>query len=122
MTTLSSELDDWTDDLGVAMSLRATRDPGTIFPPCLFVGFPEGIKATVGDSVTVDLPVYLVAPAEGGKASGDYLLDALPLFLDTVKPVPPLVEPDVLVIDGSEYPCLRTIVRVYADQAPPTTP
>jgi hypothetical protein len=71
--SLSTDLDSWAAAVASATSIPATRDPDLVHPPCLFVGLPEILSATL-TAVTVQVPVWLVADGVG-KPAGDQLLD-----------------------------------------------
>lgn len=73
--SLSSDLDTWASGVASATSLTCTRDPDLVHPPCLLVGLPEILSATL-TGVTVQVPVWLVADGVG-KPAGDQLLNAI---------------------------------------------
>jgi len=75
--TTGSELDTWTAALGAAVSMRATRDPDQVHPPCLFVGVPDVVQSPLVGGNIIDIPVYVVAEFTGKQAL-DAVLDALP--------------------------------------------
>lgn len=81
--SLSTDLDDWQDAVAEATGLRVTRDPSTVYPPCIFVSITDATAGTLTRH-ELQLPVYLIAPGPG-KPGGDWLLDGLFDFLDAIK-------------------------------------
>jgi hypothetical protein len=114
--TISTDLDDWADDLALVTGITVTRDPDKVIPPCIYVGMPDGIQATIGEQIALDVPVTLVAPAPSGKASGDWLLDNILTFLDALdRPGQATVQ----TLPGTDFPSYQTFVRLHFTPEPP---
>jgi hypothetical protein len=77
---LNEALDHLATTLEAGMQLRVTRDPGSVIAPCVFVDFPTVKQATLA-AATMQVPVYLVAPAPGDLRASTWLLDNTPKFL-----------------------------------------
>jgi hypothetical protein len=113
--SLVTDLDDWTDDLGTALGLDATRDPAKVNPggaddkPCLFVQLPE-VEAFTLPMITAIIPVYLVA-AGAGKQAGDQLLTYLPDVLVALERK--AATPETLNIDGVDFHAYLIPARLY---------
>lgn len=118
--TVSTDLDDWAAPVEAALGVPVTRDPATAVPPCVYVSMPDATTVTVGEVLALDLPVYLVAPAPGGKDAGDWLLDMLPAWLTAVDSRQ--ATPENVTIDKSDYPAYRTTARVHLTGVYPPTP
>lgn len=107
--TLSADLDTWADALATATGLTVTRDPARIYPPCLYVGLPEIVAATL-PTVQARVPVWLVA-AGAGKQAGDQLLDSLLTALAGVEDT--AATPTVLAIGDVEYHAYAMNARIH---------
>jgi hypothetical protein len=112
--SLSSDLDTWAATLDVN-GLPVTRDPARVYPPCIYMELPESVSGTL-PSLTLDVPVYIVAAGEG-KQAGDQLLDNITAFIEATK-VKQLT-PETLSISQTDYHAYKATVRVYLDTTPP---
>ena len=116
--SIATELDEWTDALGTAVGILATRDPDLIHPPCLFVGLPEAVTAPISAAVW-ELPVYVVGDGPG-KQGGDGMLDLLPtVFAATGQQI---ATSATLTAGGATFPAYLLTVPVRTDNAPPAPP
>lgn len=116
--TVTDDLDTWAAPIEAALGVPVSRDPGTAVPPCVFVSMPDATTVTVGEVMALDLPVYLVAEGDGGKLSGDWLLNMLPAFLtatDTRQ-----ARPSVASLAGVDYPAYLSTPRLHLTGLYPT--
>jgi hypothetical protein len=116
--TVTDDLDTWAAPVEGALGIRVDRDPATATPPCVYVAMPEAQTVTVGEVLALDLPVFLVAEGDGGKLSGDYLLNMLPAFLTAVDARQ--ASPVTVQVVGSEFPAYQTTVRLHLTGIYPT--
>jgi len=117
--SLSADLDAWAAEIGTATGIPATRDPGAVFPPCVYVGSPTATLVTVGDVIALNIPVWLVGPSPGNKANLDTMLDLLPTFYGYGTPDPIEARPETLSIDSGDFPAYAV---TYQRHFAPTTP
>lgn len=120
--TISSDLDTWTADLATKTGLPVYRDPDKVLPPCIYIGFPDAATVTIGETIALDFPCYLVAAGHAGKTAGDWLLDNLVGWLTALARTD--ATPESVTVDGIELPSYRTTVRLHITPAapPPPTP
>lgn len=90
MTTYAAMLDELVVDVGKALGLPATRDPGVVASlvasgnGCVFVGFPTHIGRLLAGP-NLDVPISLVAPAPSDLRAVNWLLDHIDALVDFSK-------------------------------------
>lgn len=100
---LNEALDQMVAQLHMALNIRVTRDPATVVAPCVFVDFPT-INTSTLQAATMQVPVYLVAPAPGDLRASQWLLDNTPKFLAALAVREATPRP--LVLAGTEHPAV----------------
>lgn len=118
--TISSDLDTWTAGIATKTGLPVYRDPDKVLPPCIYIGFPDAATVTIGETIALDFPCYLVAAGHAGKTAGDWLLDNLVGWLTALARTD--ATPESVTVDGIELPSYRTTVRLHITPDAPTPP
>ena len=106
---LNTALDDVTTKLQTLMGLHTTRDPQTVTAPCVFVDIPSVAWTTLG-AMTLEVPVYLVAPAPGDLAASTWLLDHTPDFLVALSATD--AEPRPLTLGETTHPAVMATATI----------
>jgi hypothetical protein len=78
--TIATDLDTWAATVETATGYTVTRDPDTVFPPCLFIDAPDLLGATM-PAVSCTVDVWVLADGTG-KARLDAALTMLPDVMD----------------------------------------
>lgn len=107
--TYSIDLDLWADNLQDTLELVVVRDPSLIYPPCVFIDTPAVTKRTA-QAITIDVPVFLVAPGPGDKAASDYLLDHIEQVLVAIGQNN--ADPRALTVGDTTHPTLRAVATL----------
>lgn len=92
----------------VLPDVRVVVDPAQVVPPCVFVGLPTVVAATLAGH-TLEVPVHLVAPAPGDARAALFLLKHLPRLLvgtGTENAFPSIVDID----DDRRFPAYTVTV------------
>jgi hypothetical protein len=100
---ITDGLDAFATQLHTATGMTVTADPGTVYPPCLFLDVPSITHYTMG-AVTLAVPVIIVVPGPGDLAARDALLAAAPLVLDACGES--TAEPRVFSANDLQYPAM----------------
>lgn len=106
---LNEALDHLVTTLEAGMQLRVTRDPGSVIAPCVFVDFPTVHQATLA-AATMQVPVYLVAPAPGDLRASTWLLDETPKFLRVLSAQE--TEPRPLSLGDTTHPAVMATATI----------
>lgn len=113
--TLPDALDAFTDSVGTALTLPATRDPDHVIPPCVFVG-PPAVRARTLGAWVLEVPVSLVATGAGDLIADDYLLTHIGDFLDAVGARE--ADPRPFEHDTLKYPAMQATVTLTIRSTP----
>jgi hypothetical protein len=97
MSTISDAVDAALAVIATETSLKATRDPSRVIPPCLYAETPSVVGYTQG-GVTLELVIHLVPAGNVDNIGKEWLMSKVIDFANAGKF--PRVDPGSLEVDG----------------------